>query len=447
MYSLNSRIKQLYACSCDKCGGKLFHQSINLETESNFQKAIDNAFNHLYKNKSYSISNLVDEPYRNLIKETNTLIMNSVNKGLADNIIPKVMLESLRNDVFIFSGLKSHVQLFEASGMLLNEKGNIRNAYEFEQAVKTIKENYNTHYLDAERLFAQQSAQQAANWISSEENVNRYNLQYRTALDEKVRASHQVLEGITLPKNDAFWNEYYPPNGWRCRCVAIEVNKTKYQESNSGESIKKGEEATTQIGKNGKNKLAIFRFNPGKQKVIMPPNHPYFKVSGAKKVKDLIINEQLSFTEIYSNGKGSVEIHELVDQQANDFNRVLTIAKDFANKGKLVQILPKFNSTENSERYQVLYSDLKKTKYWGKCPDLRIDGVFFEHEGFTSDNAKRALKNMLNRGLKQSSFLIIEDCGINENFIVRNIKNRIFLEKQKIDEVYILKGTKIKRIY
>ena len=37
-----------------------------------------------------------------------------------------------------------------------------------------------------------------------------------------------------------------------------------------------GERATTQIGKNGENKAAMFRFNPGKTEKIFPPKHPYF---------------------------------------------------------------------------------------------------------------------------------------------------------------------------
>jgi hypothetical protein len=36
-----------------------------------------------------------------------------------------------------------------------------------------------------------------------------------------------------------------------------------------------GERATTSIGADGKNKLEMFRFNPGKQKVVFPPGNAY----------------------------------------------------------------------------------------------------------------------------------------------------------------------------
>ncbi|MDD6471780.1 MAG: phage minor head protein, partial [Bacteroidales bacterium] len=57
---------------------------------------------------------------------------------------------------------------------------------------------------------------------------NRYNLQYRTVRDSHVRPEHAALDGVTLPPSDPFWETYYPPNGWNCRCSAIQVRKTKY---------------------------------------------------------------------------------------------------------------------------------------------------------------------------------------------------------------------------
>lgn len=44
---------------------------------------------------------------------------------------------------------------------------------------------------------------------------------YVTVGDVRVRPEHARLEGVTLPKDDPFWQRYYPPNGWSCRCQAI----------------------------------------------------------------------------------------------------------------------------------------------------------------------------------------------------------------------------------
>jgi SPP1 gp7 family putative phage head morphogenesis protein len=197
----------------------------------------------------------------------------------------------------LFSALRTHAQLFEASRLLKTADGGIKPFNQFAQDIASINKNYNENYLQAEYQFATASALMAQKWSDVEENQDRYNLQYRTAGDEKVRASHQALDMITLPASDTFWNTYYPPNGWRCRCDAVEVLKDKYDVSDSELAIKAGEKATTQLDKNGKNRLEIFRFNPGKQKVIFPPKHPYRKLQGADGVvktydKKLLSNQR-----------------------------------------------------------------------------------------------------------------------------------------------------------
>lgn len=44
---------------------------------------------------------------------------------------------------------------------------------------------------------------------------------YVTAGDNRVRPEHKNLDGVTLPKDHAFWNTFMPPNGYNCRCQAI----------------------------------------------------------------------------------------------------------------------------------------------------------------------------------------------------------------------------------
>uniref|UniRef100_A0AA94F0J5 Phage head morphogenesis domain-containing protein n=1 Tax=Flavobacterium columnare TaxID=996 RepID=A0AA94F0J5_9FLAO len=55
------------------------------------------------------------------------------------------------------------------------------------------------------------------------DDTERYYLEYRTAGDDRVRDSHAALNGIVLPKRRPFWQKYYTPNGWRCRCHVVEV--------------------------------------------------------------------------------------------------------------------------------------------------------------------------------------------------------------------------------
>ena len=47
--------------------------------------------------------------------------------------------------------------------------------------------------------------------------------EYVTAGDARVRPNHWAMEGTKLPKDDPFWKENWPPNGFSCRCMAIEI--------------------------------------------------------------------------------------------------------------------------------------------------------------------------------------------------------------------------------
>lgn len=264
----------MYNDYCQTC------EALNLSLNSDktlldkLAKAVEDAYLKLHSAGNYEPKDVTD--YRGLIDATNDVLTMAVEKGIADNVIPGPMKLALEKDVFLFSGLKTHAQLFEASRLLLDENKQVKSFSKFSQDIQSIKKNYNQNYLESEYNFATASAQMAAKWNDITQKEDRYNLQYRTAEDDKVRKSHEVLNGITLPAADAFWNQYYPPNGWRCRCDAVEVLNSKYDKSDSEEAVKRGEKATSLIGKDGKNRLEIFRFNPGKEKVIFPPKHPYY---------------------------------------------------------------------------------------------------------------------------------------------------------------------------
>lgn len=71
-----------------------------------------------------------------------------------------------------------------------------------------------------------QIAYSAARWESEQSPEVQeilWGYVYNTAGDNRVRKSHALLDGVTLPKEDPFWQKWYPPNGYECRCVAIPV--------------------------------------------------------------------------------------------------------------------------------------------------------------------------------------------------------------------------------
>ncbi|MFA7448801.1 MAG: phage minor head protein [Weeksellaceae bacterium] len=282
---MHNRLNALYACECDRCK---FDRKINLASGADnplfkgVLNAAEKAFKYMFKMGGYDAENINEKPYQKLIDETYKVF----NSTLKNNDIPDKMLTALQSDAFLFGGLKAHAQLLELS-TLLYEDGKIKPFYKFEQDYKKVNTDYNQNYLEAEYQFAVNSSQMAANW-SNLDDTGRYFLQYRTANDDRVREAHAALQDITLPKDDPFWVSYYPPNGWRCRCQAVEVRKSKYEESDSDRAVELGKSATSQIGKDGKNRLEMFRFNPGKEEKLFPPKHPYTKVKKAKEVVEKV---------------------------------------------------------------------------------------------------------------------------------------------------------------
>lgn len=47
--------------------------------------------------------------------------------------------------------------------------------------------------------------------------------EYVTAGDDRVRLSHEALDGVRLPKEDPRWDTIMPPNGYNCRCIVTEI--------------------------------------------------------------------------------------------------------------------------------------------------------------------------------------------------------------------------------
>lgn len=84
-----------------------------------------------------------------------------------------------------------------------------------------------------------------------------------------MRPEHAALHGVTLPITDTFWETYYPPNGWNCRCTVVQVRKSKYPQTPHDEAMQLGELAT------GDDKKGFFHFNPGIQQKTFPDYNPY----------------------------------------------------------------------------------------------------------------------------------------------------------------------------
>ena len=218
---------------------------------------------------------LRERPIRRLISETAGVYLQALDDSSIQYEIPAEMRQSLEQDIFVFSGFKTYHQLKEASELLRDNQGRVKSFNQFYQDVSAIRNKYNRNWLHAEYNFAVSSAQMASHWAEYQQDEEMTNLQYRTALDDKVRPEHAALEGVTLPMSDPFWDTAFPPNGWNCRCHVIPVLKEDFPLSNSQRAQDAFDDMT-------QGKASIFRYNPGKEGVIFPPHHPYYGKRGYK---------------------------------------------------------------------------------------------------------------------------------------------------------------------
>lgn len=180
---------------------------------------ISDAFNkaaYIHRKGEYKAEYLTDDDVKPLIDETYNAFTEAIDYGLKDNEIPTAMRMYLQDNVFVFSGFKAHTELRQASALLRDASGQIKPFNRFLSDIQKIDKTYNKTYLQAEYNFAVALSQAAARWQEISEGGDDFLLQYRTAKDERVREQHRILDGITLPPSDKFWDEFFPPNGWNC---------------------------------------------------------------------------------------------------------------------------------------------------------------------------------------------------------------------------------------
>ena len=147
----------------------------------------------------------------------------------------------------------------------------------------------------------------------------------------------------------------------------------------------------------------------------------------------------------YPNG-GTLTVYNSIDRTTGDFHRIRCCAEFFARQGKTVVMTPKLDVPYKNPAYDKIYGSLRGTQYYGKCPDLLVDGVWYEHEGYSNVNPKTNFSNMMKRGLRQSNRVILEDCGLTDGYMKRNVLVRIS-ENQMITEVLVRKGDEIRVIF
>ena len=80
--------------------------------------------------------------------------------------------------------------------------------------------------------------------------------QYVAVMDQATRPEHAAMNGKVFPADDPIWDEWYPPNGFNCRCTVQTLSGSEMERE--GYKISKGSGVKVKPDEG-------WDFNPGKE--------------------------------------------------------------------------------------------------------------------------------------------------------------------------------------
>lgn len=261
--------------------------------------------------------------------------------GAADPVVLK-----MKQNLYRFSQAKSYAMQLTINE-LLHHNGKLRNWEDFKQEVLKLNNKYNLNYLQAEWQTARQSGHHAHNWQEYVRNKERYpNLEYLTQKDDRVREEHERLHGKIAPVDSSFWNKYYPPNGWRCRCYVRQTDKPATKNIEIDENVVKPE-FRINVGISGE----VFKYTADKAGKA----HPYFALANRadNDTREAFeLNKyKAPIEEVYKSTNGTV-VSANIFTDPIDYEKNLEaarIAADNEGIGLILRADVKINGIKNAE--------------------------------------------------------------------------------------------------
>jgi SPP1 gp7 family putative phage head morphogenesis protein len=96
--------------------------------------------------------------------------------------------------------------------------------------------------------------------------------EYVAVLDSRTRPAHRALAGFVYRYDDPFWQTFYPPNGYQCRC-RVRTRTMGYVEK-SGVAVRASADDLKQvqqvIGRDNRTQPAIAYKDPATGKLVLP---------------------------------------------------------------------------------------------------------------------------------------------------------------------------------
>lgn len=344
-------------------------------------------------------------------------------------------LMHLERNVYQFSTAKNW-QMMKDLTLATKDGNRIVPFREFRGKALNIVDEYEAKWLKTEYNAAIASSQMASKWVGYEQaaalradnNLPEPQLQYRTQGDGRVREDHKVLDRITRPMSDNFWKTYYPPNGWNCRCTTIRLTT--------------GTSSTDEVTNRAMADVAPqkgFNVNLAQEGFVFSPKSAYF-VGVPDNIKQQVFSVlpyERRFETIYTSetknklGRpGTVLRHidvDTVTKYNNPYNLHLKIAKELADRGDIVELIPE---TDKNDANRKLFPGIKGFKN----PDLRVNKIFVEIKTPEVPFGENSIDNNIKKAGKQANVVLINLDSVPENTLSSYAEGR-FRNSKSIEKI------------
>ncbi|MDI3319140.1 phage minor head protein [Pinibacter soli] len=327
------------------------------------------------------------------------------------------MLKQLQTNTAIFSIFKSHACVKEIGALLKDNDGNRRSKQDFINEALKVDKTYRKDWLGTEYDTAVRSCRMATVWQKAQETKRLYPcVEYIPSRAANPRQDHIKYYGLVFRLDDPILNTIWPPNGYLCQCG---MRPTDKEPTDIPHDLPLPDEH--------------FRFNPGKTgQVFDIENSGYIKsVPPAdqpaliKQAKTIVNNEmalEADYQSVYkAKSGGTVEVHPLAFNNT-DFKEVLVTARELANFGEQVKVLPDIQDPALRKAFVIPGAKPNKS------PDYLITGTYATDLKTVFINSIDAVKEAVGRCNKQCNNIALKidrDNYISSHDLQRAVKGKL----------------------
>lgn len=385
---------------------------------------------------------------RQLLRSTAQDLLKGVQKGYGKREIdwnsPDAdMIQNLTENVYQFAAAKNYHELRDMTDAV-HDGDKVRSFDEFEKEVKDITGKYNRSWLRSEYNQAIAASQSAARWGDYQRNAKDMPfLQYQCVMDDNTRPEHASLHGIIKRIDDPFWDEFMPPNGWGCRCEAIQLPGSSYEETPDKDIHPAGVPD-------------MFRTNFGKKGIVFPPGHAYYKrfpkeyEQQAKTMARAEVRRILNNAEQYEAFKGNPRYKDVVFDYTNGGLMATHVEHNFDKKGGAYELHVQMAGFRAGN--SVIFGKEGGSGIGVRYTEGMWNGKPFEvagNETATSNNVLAGLKHCAAKRITKIAVLDYPKGGFNEAIAENAIARYQGLEKLKdgqylkFDKILFIQDEKI----